>query len=230
MFGALVVAATAFVGCGGSRFDGTSMTIEIYSSLDASMTNAFYVAMSDQNGNCPLSPNATLAINGTTSPFGSCTGASDSFEGNPTFVLQAADGGDQARMDVADLVPGIDATIVSPAGGQVGPGGSLTLSLPPALRGQVPQVARFTNTNAGDAYAGEITYPTSTAASSDGQTVEISAPQHAATYALKVQLWGGATDSGSQVISANVLSCKGFTHCYAQALDQLGPLQVTVTP
>ena len=34
----------------------------------------------------------------------------------------------------------------------------------------------------------------------------------------------------SQALPGNVLSCKGFANCYAEAIDQLGPMLVTVTP
>lgn len=220
---ALVGAATALVGCGGSKFDGTLMHLFIAPSVLPSRTNYFSVEMFDEAGHCPLSINATLAINGTTYPFGSCTGASDLFEGNPSFALQATDGDNQAEMNVAGLVPGLDATIVSSADGQVVSGGIVTVSIPSVFQGQSPVVAEFNNTNPGDTYAGTATYPTV----SNSQTADIPVPQHPATYDFWVEMGVGATGG---LISADVFSCKGFAHCYAEAIDDLGPMLINVTP
>ena len=223
----LVAAVTALSGCGSSsKFDGTTMHLFISSWFPQSMTNYFMVQMLDGAGRCPLSASATLAINGTTYPFGSCTGASDPFLGNPSFSLQAADGDDQAEMDVAGLVPGLDSAIVSPLGGQVAAGETVTVSIPSAFQGQVVVNANFSNTSNVDAYAGTFTYPP---ASSDSQTVDVPVPQHPATYDFTVAM-GNPPGVAQGLISGDVLSCKGFAYCYTEAIDRLGPMQVTVTP
>jgi hypothetical protein len=219
-----VAAAAVLAGCGGSKFDGTEIYLFISAPIPYTGTNTFSVAMQDATGHCPLSPQATLAINGTTYPFGSCTGASDPFDGNPSFVLQAADGDDRAELTVTGMVPGADATIASPASGQVAAGGSITVTIPAALQGQVAQDAFFTNTSNVDGYAGMITYPTST----DSQTVDLPVPQHPATYLLSVQM--ASPPPSMQQIGATVVSCTGFAHCFPIALDVLGPLTVVVTP
>ena len=217
---------TALSGCGSSsKFDGTMIHLFISSGFPQSMTNYFMVQMFDGAGRCPLSASSTLAINGTTYPFGSCDGASDPFLGNPSFSLQAADGDDHAEMDVAGLVPGLDATIVSPLGGQVAAGEVATVSIPSAFQGQVAVYANFSNTSNVDGY-GTHTYPP---ASSDSKTVNVPVPQHPATYDFSVAM-GNPPAVAQGIISGDVLSCKGFAYCYAEAIDQLGPMQVTVTP
>jgi hypothetical protein len=223
-----VAAVIVLSGCGSSsKFDGTAMHLFISSALPASTTNSFSVELVGETVGCPLSASATLAINGTTYPFGSCTGASDPFEGNPSFALQAADGDDQAEMDVAGLVPGLGATIVSPVGGQVAPGGTVTVSIPSAFQGQLPVYAEFNNTSNVDTYGGSFDYsPTST----DGQTAVISVPQHPATYEFSVAMGMGTPPVTQGIISGDLLSCTGFAHCYVEAIDQLGPMLVTVTP
>ena len=218
-----LAAAALLAGCGSSKFDGMAIYLFISSPIPYTGTNTFSVAMQDNAGHCPLSPQATLTINGTTNPFGSCTGASEPFEGNPTFVLEAADGDDRAQLTASGMVPGVDATIASPASGQVAVGGSLTVTLPGPFQGEVPLDADFTNTSTVDGY-GTITYPTPI----DSQTIDVPVPQHAATYLLSVQM--SSVTAGVQTLVGQVLACTGFAHCYAGALDVLGPLTVVVTP
>jgi len=220
-FWASVAATMALAACSSSKFEGTSLHISMLPSNPPSNTNYFTVLMTDDAGHCPLSESATLAINGTTYPFGSCTGASDLFDGNPSFALRAADGDDQAEMDVAGLVPGVDATIVSPADGQVASGGLVTVSIPPVFQGQVPGDGIFVNTSNVNAYEGMVIFATS----SESQADQLPVPQYAATYNLWVQM-----SLDTQALPGNVLSCKGFANCYAEAIDQLGPMLVTVTP
>jgi hypothetical protein len=224
VFWALVAAAMALAGCGSSsKFGGASIHVFMQPSATPSNSNYFTIAMTDDAGHCPLSAGATLAINGKSYPFGSCTGASDLFEGNPSFALQATDGDNEAEMDVDGLVPGIDAMIASPADGHVALGGVVTFSIPTVFQGQVPENGYFENTNNVDTYAGTVTFPTSSEIEAD----ELPVPEHAATYNLWVQM--GASAVGG-TFPGHVLSCEGFAHCYPEAIDELGPMQVTVTP
>lgn len=228
---ARLLASVAVAGCGGgssgSKFEGTTILLTITPSNPFNVMSSFSVEVyGSESGGCPLSPQATLTINGTPHYFGSCTATSDVFEGNPSFELQAADGGDRAEMAVAGLVPGIDAAVASPLGGQVAAGGSLTVSFPSAFQGQAAQYGDFQNTDNRDSYSGMLTYPTS----NDGESADVPAPQHPASYVLWVAMGPAVGSSSPMSISADVLSCSGFEHCYSDAIEVLGPMMIDVTP
>ncbi len=227
----VLAAASAVAGCGGSKFDGATLSLALYPATPVTAANRFSATIYDASGRCPLSPQATLTVTidgatanaDTTLPFGSCVGMSVQFDGNPSAMLQIVDGDDRAEMVVSGLDPGVEAAIVSPSDGQVAAGGSITVSLPPAFQGQVPQYADFENTSEADGYAGMLTYPTA----SDSQSVTFPAPQYPASYLLWLEMPPPVSASS---LTADVQSCAGLARCYSGALELLGPMTITVTP
>jgi hypothetical protein len=159
-------AFSALAGCHTSKLADTTITVEasaLATFQEPDLGSGLNVILSDQMHGCPLSENATISLNGISAPFGTClfgansgppSAAAGTFTGNPSFGLKVSDGGDSAEMDVGGLVPGVEAILLSPADGQVAPGGDLQVAVPPAMQNQVPVAAQFIYTDGGAAYEG----------------------------------------------------------------------------
>jgi len=226
-------ALTALAGCHTSKLADTIITVEasaLATFQQPVVGSGLSVNLSDQMPGCPLSENATISVNGNSAPFSTCLFGSNSgppspatgpFTGNPSFRLKVSDGGDSAEMDVGGLVPGVEATLLSPADGQVAPGGDLQAAVPPAMQNQVPLTAQFIYTDGGAAYEGEFTIPTSAA----GTTVDFPAPQHPGHFTVFVLMIPGPT---GVLVQADISACNGFQQCFASPENTLGPLMVDV--
>jgi hypothetical protein len=226
-------ALTALAGCHTSKLADTIISVEasaLATFQQPVVGSGLSVSLSDQMPGCPLSENATISVNGNSAPFSTClfgsnsgppSPATGSFTGNPSFRLKVSDGGDSAEMDGGGLVPGVEATLLSPADGQVAPGGDLQAAVPPAMQNQVPLTAQFIYTDGGAAYEGEFTIPTSAA----GTTVDFPAPQHPGHFTVFVLMIPGPTGA---LVQADISACNGFQQCFANPENTLGPLMVDV--
>lgn len=214
--GALALALAP--GCGGSKFDGTTIVVEVFSS-GAGLTSpyAFFAAVTDAAGNCPLSSSATLAINSQEVSFVSCVGTSAAFGANPPFTLRATDGADVAEMDVDDLAPGTNARLIPDA--PIPSGAAFTISIPPELEGRSVGEAQFVNTIEGTSVGAPTT--------SDGHSVALQAPAQAGSYLVTMRT--GDAD-GSPSVPGHVTTCAGFGRCAAIAGTLIGPVVMLVSP
>jgi hypothetical protein len=226
-------AFSALAGCHTSKLADTTITVEasaLATFQEPDLGSGLNVNLADHMHGCPLSENATISLNGNSAPFGTCLFGSNSgppsaaagpFTGNPSFRLKVSDGGDSAEMDVGGLVPGVEAILLSPADGQVAPGGDLQVAVPPAMQNQVPAAAQFIYTDGGAAYEGEFTIPTSAAST----IVDFPAPQHTGHFTVFVLMIPGPTGA---LVQADVSVCNGFQQCFASPENTLGPLMVAV--
>jgi hypothetical protein len=229
-------AGAAFLALAGrhtSKLADTTITIEASSLAtfqQPDLGSNLNVILRDRMDGCPLSENATLSVNGDSAPFGDClfgsnsgppSSASGAFPGNPSFKLKVTDGDDSAEMDVGGLVPGVEATLLSPADGQVAPGGDLQVGVPTALQNQVSLAAQFIYTDGGSAYEGEFTIPTSAA----GTSVDVPVAQHTGHFTLFVLMVPGPAGA---LVQADISACNGFQQCFASPDPALGPLMIDV--
>jgi hypothetical protein len=203
--------AISLAGCSSSWFDGASILVVTYSSG----TN-FLVLVTDQAANCPLSPSATLSIDGQGIPFTNCTGTSQTFGGNPPFSLRVTDRGQVADMDFDDLDPGTKATLIPDS--PIPAGGNFAISIPPELQGRSVGDAQTLNTI--DGTTGTV--PTT----SDGQSIAMQAPAQAGSYTVTVP----TGDNSSPNVPGQVTSCTGGARCAASAATLLGPVVLVVSP
>jgi hypothetical protein len=208
---ALAIGLAAGCGGSGSKFGATDLAVATFLS-----GNDFAAVVTDGSGQCPLSPGATLAINGQDVAISGCTGVPPTFVGNPPFTLRVTDGGESAEADVDDLAPGTKATLIPDS--SIPAGTAFAISIPLELQGQPIGQAAIVNSTDG----------TSTLASptSDGQSIQLQAPAQAGSYVVTVS----TGDNGTPTPLGHVSSCTGFGRCVATAGSVLGPVSLVVSP
>lgn len=218
--GALLAASCS----SGSRFDGSFLQL-LTSNMGAERTNLGYqtsIRVMDAQGRCPLSAQATITVNSNgRTPFDTCSVEVD-FPDNPELDIQVEDGGEVARAAIADVAAGADAVLVDPAGGQVAPGGALTVSVPSSLQPLGARYAEFLYLDFDPQYPGESNY----SPGPGGPSIQVAAPQHPGHF----QFWITLDYKLSEPPSGRVVSCSGFTGCYSQAAAILGPMAIDVVP
>ncbi len=165
----------------------------------------------------------TYTLDGVPLHDGDCGAFSDELSASRTLTIDVHHGSETAQMVVADMFPGLAATITEPAGGKVGPDGVLLVEVPTALRAfGYPYNAMFEYLDSdGSGYTGE----TKTPARVDPGHAEVPAPEHPGHFTLRLEMMLNSTD---QPIPGRVVSCTGLAKCTARAAANLGPLAVEV--
>jgi hypothetical protein len=226
----LVAALGCSSGCGSgkSKFDGADIRVQAvsYAPLDASGTYLYFTVSNDATGCLDLSPGATFTLDGVAlTPTSMCAAGAGPFAEDRSFNFVVQDGGDRAQMDVADLSPGLHATLNAPADGNVAPGGDLAVGVPPALQDETAVAGDFNYTDSDDpSFMGDHTIP----AGATPDTVHLPAPVHPGHFTFWVQMQPAEpTLSGPP---GSVLSCSGARGCFATGAPILGPLAIDVVP
>jgi hypothetical protein len=127
-----------------------------------------------------------MTLNDAPLAYQDCVASASGFLADGHFTVRLRDGGDSAEVVVTDLFPGLQATVSNPVGGQVAPGATFDVTIPPALQFEtpVPFGARFTYTDADDpTYLGDATNPTA----GDG-VIHVLAPQHPGHHTLWISM------------------------------------------
>jgi hypothetical protein len=169
----------------------------------------------------------TMTLNDAPLAYQDCVASASGFLADGHFTVRLRDGGDSAEVVVTDLFPGLQATVSNPVGGQVAPGATFDVTIPPALQFEtpVPFGARFTYTDADDpTYLGDATNPTA----GDG-VIHVLAPQHPGHHTLWISMATPvpATDPNPWP-KGTVVSWSGVSSCGAFGAPDIGPLAVDV--
>jgi hypothetical protein len=141
-----------------------------------------------------------------------------------SFTIDVRHGSDRAQVVVADMFPGLHATVLDPPDGRVAPGGDIVFSIPAAVaQFGWPYNALFSYTDADDpAYTG-------TTADVDGasgaETAHVQAPTHPGHFALHIQMMANDT---AVFPAGTIVSCTGLATCTARAAIDVGPLAIEV--
>lgn len=227
----LAIGLAVLAGCGGSRLEGASISLWGSDLVPVgppgyNITTAVFGDPACK-GASP-NPSFTMTVDGAPLQYEDCIAGASGFLDNRTFTIRFRDGGDAAEVVVADLFPGLLATVSTPPGGQVTAGSAFDVTVPPELQFETPLQfgARFSYLGTDDpSYLGDATNPTA----GDG-VIHVLAPQHAGPFTLwismSIPLPG--TYPQQQWPKATVVSCSGLSSCSAFGAPDIGPLAIDV--
>jgi hypothetical protein len=221
----------AVAGCGGGGLESASVSFwggDLLAAGPAAYNASLTVFGNSTCHDAPPNPSFTMTLNDAPLAYQNCIAGASGFLDDESFTLRLRDGGDSAEVVVADLFPGLHATIDSP-GGQIAPGATFDVTVPAAMQFEAPVQfgAAFTYLDTDDpSYLGDATNATG-----GGAVVHVVAPQHAGHFTLWISmsppppviypaLWPKAT----------VVSCSGLSSCNAYGAPDIGPLAVDVVP
>jgi hypothetical protein len=221
-----------FVGCGGGKLENASISLW-GSDLAAVGPPGYNISLavfgdSACRGTPPPS-SFTMTLDDSPLAYQDCIASASGFLADGHFTVRLHDGSDSAEVVVADLFPGLQATISPPAGGQIAPGATFDVTVPAALQFETPLQfgAAFTYLDADDpSYLGDATNPTG-----DGAVIHVVAPQHAGHFTLWISMSAPVPATYPALWpKATVVSCSGISSCSAFGAPDIGPLAVEVVP
>jgi hypothetical protein len=216
------------VGCGSSSPFGNSVLLVYADDVSSFSPGRNYPVtfklLDAGDGHCPISEVATLTVNDQSFGFVNCSAQPINLTQNVPLSIEIQDGSESAQAVIAQMAPGLDATVVDPASGTATPAGPISVAIPPELAGLTPGAVGFYYAGLDDSsYAGEFTY--NGTATLDVATVQ--APQHPGPFQFWIPMSSPDVLHPVQV-SATVISCSGFSMCDASPVKTLGPLSIAV--
>jgi hypothetical protein len=227
----LAVGLGAVAGCGGGGLESASVTFwgtDLPAVGPAGYNASLAVFGNSACHDTPPNPSFTMTLNDAPLAYQNCIAGASGLLDDESFTLRLRDGGDSAEVVVADLFPGLHATIDSP-GGQVAPGAIFDVTVPAALQFEAPLQfgTAFTYLDTDDpSYLGDATNATG-----GGAVVHVVAPQHAGHFTLWISM---SPPSPYNYLTASpkatVVSCSGLSSCSAFGAPDIGPLAVDVVP
>jgi len=230
--GTLTLGLLALGGCSGSRLEGASLSVwgsDLSAVGPAGYNVAFTVFGDSACQGLTSNPSFTTTLDGAPISNQDCIAGAQGLLDNRTFTIAVHDGSDTAEIVVADLFPGLSATVVGPAGAPVTAGSTFDVTVPTELQFETPVFfgAQFTYLDANDpSYLGDVTNPTPTP---DPGIVQVVAPAHAGHFALWISMGPPFPTSYPNLSPrATILSCSGLSSCTAFGAPDIGPLAVEV--
>ena len=228
----LAIGLGTFAGCGGGALQSASISVwgtDLAPVGPPGYNISLAVTGDSACQSTPPPPSFTMTLNDAPLAYQDCIASASGFLSDGTFTFRLRDGSDSAEVVLADLFPGLQATVSNPAGGQVAPGATFDVTIPPALQFETPLFfgAAFTYLDMDDpSYLGDATNP-----KDEGTVIHVVAPQHAGHFTLWIAmstpppvtypaLWPEAT----------VVSCSGVSSCRAFGAPDIGPLAIEVVP
>jgi hypothetical protein len=165
----------------------------------------------------------TYALDGVPLHQGDCGAFSDTLSESRTFTIDVRHGSETGQMVVADMFPGLAATVVEPPGGRVAPGGRLRVAFPTELAAfGRPEFAWFEYLDDDDpSFLGTVPDLTNL----DAGFVEVPAPERPGHFALQIEM---ALHSTAARPPARIISCTGLAKCTAHAASEIGPMAIEV--
>jgi len=152
-----------------------------------------------------------------------CVAGTGGLTEDRSFTIDVHHGGDLGRVVVADMFPGLHATVLDPPDARVAPGDDIVVGIPAAARTGRPYLGFFSYTDGDDpAYTGESVYATS-----GPGTAHVRAPTHPGRFALRIQMMANNTEVFPP---GTIISCNGLATCSARAAIDIGPLAIEVMP
>lgn len=221
-FGLVFAAA---VGCQSSRLQGASISIWAADlrSPDPTGYNLVFGVQGD-SGCQAQPPTLVFTLDGAPLAYADCLALAGPFFEDRAFTIGVEDGADKAEAVVADMFPGLHATVSDPAGAKVTPGSEFVVTIPQALQSETPLIAGFTYVDNDDpSYLGDATRPTGTAGAA-----HVLAPQHLGHFILWISMSLKIPADFAKLPKGRIVSCSGVDSCQTWAAADIGPLAVEV--
>jgi hypothetical protein len=211
-----LLAAAVSTGCGGSS---------VFESFELWVSARGWYRLSAVVTGCLLEQTrgTSYSLDGEVLPPDDVCGASSGpLMEDRAYAIGVRKGYDRGEVIVADMFPGMHATVIEPPGGVVASGGDIVVSIPEATRAGFPTRALFSYTDGDDpGYDGETVQLVATSP----DTVIVPAPAHPGHFTLEIAM---ELHNTSVYPLGRILSCHGVAQCEARAAIDLGPLAIEV--